>query len=470
MPPEIDLLAIERGAITAPAGCGKTELIAAAVAAYQGQKPLLILTHTNAGVSALRGRLKRAGVPSSRARISTLDGWAMRLIATFPLRSGHAPDLLRLHNPRRDYPAIRQAALALLTSGHLDSVISASYERLIVDEYQDCVQAQHQLVCQLSHRLPTCVLGDPMQAIFGFAGPLADWTRDTCTQFPLVGQLQTPWRWRNAGTELFGRWLLQVREQLAQGQGVDLRAVPPEVRWIRLGQPTDYQNQLEAARTPPITRDGTVLILGQSIDPDSHARIASQTPGASAIEGVELKTLMTFAGAFSLEAPNVLESLLTFAQSVLTRTDTGDLIRRVDVLRRGTARTPPTPLEALAVRFAATPTFRMAAEILEELKRQPNARAHRPAAFYGSLKALRLAQAQHSSFPEAALAVREDYRYQGRTLPSRAVGSTLLLKGLEAEVGVLLSADELDAVNLYVAMTRACRKLVVCSRAPIIGR
>jgi hypothetical protein len=34
------------------------------------------------------------------------------------------------------------------------------------------------------------------------------------------------------------------------------------------------------------------------------------------------------------------------------------------------------------------------------------------------------------------------------------VGSTLLLKGLEAEISVILNAGGLDARNLYVAMTR----------------
>jgi hypothetical protein len=468
MPPEIDLLAIERGAITAPAGCGKTELIAAAAAAYDGAKPLLILTHTNAGVAALRGRLRRAGIPGSRARVSTLDGWAMRLIGTFPQRSGHPPDLLALRTPRTDYPAIRQAALGLLASGDLDDVISASYARLIVDEYQDCIQPQHQLVCQLSQRLPTCVLGDPMQAIFGFAGRLAHWTRDTCQHFPPAGQLQTPWRWRNAGTEPFGQWLLQVRERLSQGQGIDLRAVPPEVRWVQMGHADDYQRQLEAARTPPVSRDGGVLILGQSTNPDSHGQIASQTPGASAIEGVELKTLVAFANTLALGAPNVLEVLIGFGQGVLTRTDTGDLLRRINVLRGGTARTPPTPLEALAMRFAAAPSYRAAADVLEGMKRQPNARAHRPAAFYGALKALRLADERDILLAESALAVREEYRYAGRTLPARAVGSTLLLKGLEAEVAVILNADDLDAVNLYVAMTRGSKRLVICSRRAVL--
>ncbi len=86
-----DLLAIDRGIVTAPAGCGKTQLIAEALTRHTATKPILVLTHTNAGVVALRGRLDRAGVPSKAYRLSTIDGWAMRLISTFPARSAHEP-------------------------------------------------------------------------------------------------------------------------------------------------------------------------------------------------------------------------------------------------------------------------------------------------------------------------------------------------------------------------------------------
>ena len=51
---EVDLLAIDRGSVTAPAGCGKTHHIAEALTRHGDGKPILILTHTNAGVVALR--------------------------------------------------------------------------------------------------------------------------------------------------------------------------------------------------------------------------------------------------------------------------------------------------------------------------------------------------------------------------------------------------------------------------------
>ena len=80
----LDLLGIERGLIVAPAGCGKTQLIANALTRHTDGKPILILTHTNAGVGALRQRLTRAGVKPSAYRLSTIDGWSMRLVSTFP--------------------------------------------------------------------------------------------------------------------------------------------------------------------------------------------------------------------------------------------------------------------------------------------------------------------------------------------------------------------------------------------------
>jgi superfamily I DNA/RNA helicase len=167
-PPELDLFAFARGSVTAPAGCGKTQLIADTLSLHNGPKPILILTHTNAGAAALRTRLQRARVGSSVYRVATLDGFAMRLIGTFPLRSGHDPRILQIADPRNDYPVIRTSAWNLLRYGHISHVLRATYSRVIVDEYQDCGLVQHAMVDELAAVLPTAVLGDPMQAIFGF--------------------------------------------------------------------------------------------------------------------------------------------------------------------------------------------------------------------------------------------------------------------------------------------------------------
>lgn len=202
---EVDLLSFDRGSVTAPAGCGKTELIGRALARHKGTKPILILTHTNAGVAALRSRLNLAGVAPMSYRLCTIDGWTMQLASSFPTRSDCNPDSLTLQNPGSDYLDIRAAAARLLRAGHISDIITATYERLIVDEYQDCSAMQHEVVAAAAESIPTCVLGDPLQAIFGFgADPLPSWETTVCERFPTVAELNTPWRWINAGEAPLG--------------------------------------------------------------------------------------------------------------------------------------------------------------------------------------------------------------------------------------------------------------------------
>src|SRR5688500_11523144 len=76
-----------RAFLIAPAGCGKTEIIAKAVSAAAAGRSL-VLTHTHAGVRALRARMRRLGVPDRRYRVETIAGWALRLARAFPQRSG----------------------------------------------------------------------------------------------------------------------------------------------------------------------------------------------------------------------------------------------------------------------------------------------------------------------------------------------------------------------------------------------
>lgn len=468
---DINLLAINRGTVTAPAGCGKTHLIAQALTTHNDTKPILVLTHTNAGVAALRERLDRYGVPSKSYRLSTIDGWAMRLISTFPTRSGHAPGLLELSNPGRDYLNIRVAAVNLIRAGHVSDILTASYSRLIVDEYQDCSVRQHAVVVSAAQTLPTCVLGDPMQAIFGFGGDvLAKWQEEVCAVFPLVAQLNTPWRWINAGAEPLGQWLLEVREKLLRNEPIDLRTAPAAVSWVELDGSKDHERRLMAARIRPPVDTGCVLIIGDSTNPNSQRQFASQTPGATTVEAVDLRDLVSFARTFDLEAPDALERLAHFAQSVMTNVGADDLVRRVESLIQGRARRPASGVEKTALAFVREPSYHAAANLLVEINKEGGVRAHRPTVLRACIKALQMCGGiGKPSFYEAVVRMREQNRQIGRRLPRRAVGSTLLLKGLEGEVSVILDADALNARNLYVAMTRGSHALTVCSRSPILS-
>jgi hypothetical protein len=467
---EVDLLSIARGLVIAPAGCGKTQLIADALTRHTERKPILILTHTNAGVVALRSRLATAGVRPSTYRLSTIDGWAIRLITTFPQRAAHNPAIVS--GARPNYPAIREAAASLLQNQHINDVVTASYGRLLVDEYQDCSIRQHGIVYYASFMLPVCVMGDDMQAIFGFGDdPLADWHQHVCGHFASAGSLTTPWRWINAGAGALGQWLLDARARLLSGTPIDLRSLPEHVQWIPLdGSSDDHVKLLGACRTAPPDGQGSVLIIGESTSPGSQRRFASQTPGAVTVEAVDLRDLVNFAAGLDLVAADALHKIASFAEDMMTTVSAADLMHRIATIMRGAERREASGAERAAIAFLGNRTHKNVGTLLVEMNKEAGVRVYRPAVLQACLRALDMCHGPDGkTFHEAAVHMREQNRLLGRPLPRRAVGSTLLLKGLEAEVVVILNADDLNARNLYVAMTRGSKRIVVCSRSPILN-
>lgn len=465
---DIDLRTIGRGLVIAPAGCGKTQLITDALARHDGSKPILVLTHTNAGVAALRGRLEKASVKPSAYRAATLDGFAIKLISTFPQRAGHDPRIVT--GARPNYEAIRDTATRLVAAGHLNDILAASFAQLYVDEYQDCSTRQHALVTWLAQSLPTAIVGDPFQAIFGFgADQLADWQTDVLAFFPKAGELTTPWRWNNAGAHDLGQWLLSIRSDLAAGKPIDLRTAPGSVQWVQLdGRQDDALRQAAASVAAP--GDTKVLIIGDSTDPRGQRRFARQVEGAVTVEAVDLRDLTEFGSALDLARPDALSVVAGFAENLMSAFSASDLVKSVSTAHAGKLGRALTAIEQAAVRFDNSRSLADVADLLTTINRAGGVRCYRPAVLAAAQRALQLATSPEGpSFREATVTIREYSRLIGRPLAKRSVGSTLLLKGLEADISVVLNAGALNARNLYVAMTRGSRQVVVCTPTPILN-
>lgn len=137
----------------------------------------------------------------------------------------------------------------------------------------------------------------------------------------------------------------------------------------------------------------------------------------------------------------------------MTGVEATQLPNRVRVLRFGRPQVPPTPIEAAAVAFANSPSMLEAQRFLITLSRAPQTHVYRTDLLHTC---------------QAALQIRERQRHTGRTQSRRRVGSTLLLKGLEADVAVILAPREMTTQHLYVAMTRGARQLIVCSPTNIL--
>jgi len=213
-----------------------------------------------------------------------------------------------------------------------------------------------------------------------------------------------------------------------------------------------------------------VLIIGDSTSPPSQRRFASQIPGAVTVEAVDLRDLIAFAQRFDLNAKDALDQLVQFAESVMANVGASDFVARVQAFGRGGQGEAVGDAVRVASDFVHKPNYLAAIDVLVEIGKLDGVRTHRPAVLRACIRALQLCRGTEDlSLYDAAIRMREENRLVGRPLPRRAVGSTLLLKGLEGDAAVILNSEALDAPNLYVAMTRGSKRLIVCSSSPVLN-
>jgi DNA helicase-2/ATP-dependent DNA helicase PcrA len=261
-----------------------------------------------------------------------------------------------------------------------------------------------------------------------------------------------------------------VRKELLTSKSINLSSAPKNVLHVILDGVNDHKLRLKACLTKAPTADGCVLIVADSTKPAEQRRFASQTPGAVTAESVDMRDLVDFANGFDLADAKALERIVRFAAIVMTNVGPDDLLARIASLKSGKARKEPSEAEAAAMQFVSTPSYERASALLAAISKDAGVRTHRPPVLRGCHKMLQLCGVQDGPAPyDAAVQVREQSRLIGRPLAKRTVGSTLLLKGLEADVSVILNPELMDAQHLYVAMTRGARLLVVCSDTATIN-
>jgi DNA helicase-2/ATP-dependent DNA helicase PcrA len=465
------ILDIERGSIVAPAGCGKTQLITQ-ILSVKNTNPILVLTHTTAGVSALKKRLRKLAVPISNYVVTTIDGWALRIANSFPVT---CPINSSPENPRLFYPEIRQAVLRLLITGSISEILQASYSRLLVDEYQDCDANQHNLITFLSDVLPTVIFGDPMQCIFNFGGPMPDWDNEVLQHFPLIEELDTPWRWNNVGAPVLGQWILAAREALKQGLRVDLRTCPAHITLHPLTDiaQIDLTNQRNAqhAILNQYPTD-SLLIIGSSRNERSRHSYAQGSSRIEVVEPVQLASVTEAARQFDNNTGVALSrTIMQVASTMMTNVEIAKTSQRLDSILNGRSRTPVTNSEQALCNVAIDSSRANILDALQQLELKSGACVYRKGAFNALKDSISLAiTSPTTSIFDASSSIRERVRQQGdKRIPNRAIGSTLLLKGLEADHCMILDAQEMNANNLYVALSRGAKTITVFSRDPYIN-
>lgn len=461
----------ELGLIVAPAGCGKTHLITETLK-IPTDKPYLVLTHTTAGVAALKQRLKKLNVPSKHFKIATIDGWALRVANMFPsCNVTITPD-----NPAAFYPQLRRNVNTFLVAGHIGEIIQASYSRLLVDEYQDCNNDQHSLVCALSKFIPTVVFGDPMQCIFDFSGPMPCWNTVVTAYFPILSTLNTPWRWNNAGTPDLGQWILDCRVSLMQGNNINLQSCPQYVHWNQLSN--DFQTNLKNWTNAQyhIRKDNpdadSLLVIGDSRRKESRHNFARMAHGIEVVEPVDLIDVVSMASTFdTIQGMELAEQVLTSASAMMTGVGQANIFKRLQSILTGHNRIPATQLEIATKNVVEQGSLISIKNLLNQLENETTTIIFRRGAFTALKDAISMAISDPGKTMEvSANIIQEQRRHHGeRRIPQRAIGSTLLLKGLEADHSLILDADTMNARHLYVALSRGAKSITIFSKNYVVG-
>lgn len=473
--------AVLPASVVMPAGAGKTHLLAATskqIVANGGN--VLVLTHTNAGVYAINVRLKRFGVTKG-AQVSTLTSFAFRLARSYPVLGDMRVPKVVVPEDSQKYV---QAATKVTAAVHIKAVLAASYTHVLVDEYQDCNRDHHALVLKLKEAIPNIgILGDNLQAIFGFAEPLPAWA-DVLTEFPEHTAIKPePHRWAGHNEEL-GTWLLKVRDYLKPGQVLDLANAnfPTGVKFTNMaGNPGGVAAAArEALKLPD---DETVLIISARNHQNARSIAADLHGSYTVMEEIAGKFMADWlAKLVATDPPAYAHWLFEFTKrchcghGILDPNPLGKRYQdgRVgaDLLKTSSKREgAKVAIEALD-RVVVNPTLAELSAAMDTIPGSTGLQLHSHEAWYDVRTAIRGAIANgndKSVLLDELAKARDVLRHPGRRERRRIISRTLLVKGLEYDhVIVADAANHLEVNDFYVALTRARKSIHILGTADII--
>ena len=446
----------DSGFVEAPAGCGKTEAIVRTVADHCAE-PQLVLTHTHAGVDALRQRFRGRGVPSTSYHVDTIAGWSWGWVRRYRDNAAYSDS-----SDIPTWPEVYAGMRTLLTRSFVRSGIRNSYAGAIVDEYQDCTTSMHDLIVGLNNVLPCRVLGDPLQGIFDFNESLVKWTEVETSFRTDLGTLNTPHRWIKAGNRPLGRFLLGGRADFASGREASYVGTPIGVRRVPIGRLGPELVRVTAQK------GGRLCVIGPKNRPlRPSVETALVRRGFRILEANDLPSLRPLVDAL---AAGAVGGVCTRAAQFLKRAYGGVSANEVafvtKVLREGTTPSRRPDRQTLCQKCVSLPTNERLLAVVEYCSNLAGAcQKHTE-----SIEALRgiLETTSETDTDVRSLYADEIRRrkFRSRAKVERCIGSTLLVKGLEFDHSVIVRPERWDTNwgsyrDLYVALTRGSKSTTI---------
>ena len=439
--------------IIAPAGHGKTEMITEIVERTSGKS--LLLTHTNAGVDALKKRMTKKGISSNKYKVETIASFCIRWCCAY-YNSADINLSLSPYNKdevKQYYDQYYIGARQLFHNTWAGNIIRITYSRIIVDEYQDCTVKHHEIFKELERYLPITVLGDPMQGIFGFDDPLVEWNN---LGFSIIDIRTYPWRWKEINPNL-GEYLSTVREQLlpilsGRKATVNLSNNPN----VCVISPNDFNMY---ALLDDLQSYNSVIYITkwekQQIDLCTRSGGLFQND-----EKQECPELFKFAQRFDqYQGCELAKNVLQFIKECATNVTT-DLKSYYERLKNNSSDfsriTKHKDIGQLIEKVCLSSTLTDVYNLIYSFKDNKSFKIYRKELYHEMLRSIKYAKEHNDTVFNSANHIRKDANLQRRYTQFKYLSSrTLLSKGLEFDCVIIDMRDKLSGKEFYVAMTRA---------------
>jgi len=468
----------------APAGYGKTYSIVEALKYTQGRQ--LILTHTHAGVSSIKEKIKKSKVESSKYKVETISSFAQKYANSFFVGEDKPSE----DKPKIYHPFVVNFTIELFKDSLVSKVFTSTYSGLFVDEYQDCTQDQHNMIMTLSNLVPTRILGDPLQGIFEEINKSKiDFPQDLLNNdFIEAPSLSIPNRWlHNDNNKELGNKFIKIRDDLEKKQPIyldDLQCSGVKILEIDKKISDNERIKFFSAKINSLLSNQvfkSLLIIipeGDEGKGSIHQRAIFKSRidhgnKLTLIEAIDHNSFYSISKSLDLMVLGskpmkyLKEEILEKIFNVTIVNDwfnvNGVKSKKGDNLKKGQY------LDSVITELLEDICLEKILNVLTILNKKYKFKGKRPSLYYEILKALKIAIHNGSSAFDAMIEQRNTVRRMGRKINGQCIGTTLLTKGLEFDNVVIINAHEFTCPkHLYVALTRSCRRLFIFSEKKIL--
>jgi len=455
--------------LIAPAGFGKTHTITEClIKLSDNSRKQLILTHTHAGVTSIKEKLKKQKVKNNY-EVETISSFMQRYVLAY----NHNKAVPDIADSTKYYSFLNDSALTLFASRIFSAVIISTYSGLFVDEYQDCTKTQHSIIKILSELIPTRIFGDFLQGIFEFNEPIVDLTcpREMEGFIENSFALSQPQRWLNGNNVALGHDLKIIREKLIKKETIDLNIfksievhnyVPLELHTPR----TDYNSLVWRLIA---SYDSLLIIHSNTTSIEPRKKISQKFNGSLAlIESIDDKLFYKLSKLLDeINSTNAAVKLRELSLSLFSKTIVNNWFNEKGFKRK----TKPEEKSIIdKLNKLCCDLNNNLYEIISIIATLPDIKCYRPEILNSLLKAVEISRNEEKTCYEAMSGYRNLIRRFGRKVDGKCIGTTLLTKGLEFDAVLILDAQNFSCPkHFYVAITRACKKLIIVTENNILS-